>query len=211
MAYGVSPSTQLPGFLPGVAPTFIDRPLIMPFADITMITSSFSLVDPSDSLALERVATARVSTTRTVTNVMLTNSLQGITNSFATNGLPFAAPLVTQARIGTTSLSGASDSVPFSASSDVQTLTFETEAGYTADDYVVTLYELTTTSLVPVRIYHVIAPSVKIDGSLLVASHQYAFGISTRKGVPGAEVGDYGAAQYPFSQSTTFPRTFVVQ
>jgi hypothetical protein len=97
------------------------------------------------------------------------------------------------------------------ASSDIQKLKFLPEPTYQADDYVVTLYEITGTAIAPVRIYHVLQPEVKIQGSLLVTGHQYVFAITSRNGFPAAETGDYGKALYPFSASTIFARTFTVQ
>ena len=184
MSYGVSPSTDLPGFLPGIAPTFVDRPLMLPFADITSIVTGIMLVDPSAELALERVIAARASTSRTLTSgATLTSSLQGITNTFSASSLQFTAPLVTSARLGTTSLFDI-ESIPVPASSAMQELSFVTEAGFNVDDYIVTLYEVTGASLAVVRVYHVIASSVKVDGSLLASGHEYVFAITTRSGMP---------------------------
>jgi hypothetical protein len=61
------------------------------------------------------------------------------------------------------------------------------------------------------RIYHVLTPEVKIESSMLASGHQYVFGITSRSGLPGADRGDYGRAQYPFAIATTFTFTFVVQ
>lgn len=209
-AYGVSPSTDLPGFLPGVAPAFVERPLILPFAVSTTADTTITLVDPSAALGLPRVVTTRFASSRIVNGAVLTSSLQSITNVFVQN-LPYPAPLATNVTFGTTSLSGVSDGVQVAASSSVQKLEFETEAGFDADDFVVTLYEINGNALAPVRIYHVLEPEVKIDGSLLVAGHHYAFGINARTGFGAADRGDYAKAQYPFGSATTFPRTFVVQ
>jgi hypothetical protein len=214
LMYGVSPSTELPGFLPGVAPSYVDRPLIMQFLESTKLDTYMVVSDPSADpnagLGLERVLAARVSLTRTVNGVPLTSSLQVITNKFETS-LDLPAPLVTNIRLGTISLSDAVDAIPVPTSSDVQSLRFTPEPAFTADDYVVTLYELAGTSLVPVRIYHVLQAEVKISGSELMTGHQYVFGITARSGFPGADRGDFGKALYPFGAATTFARTFVVQ
>jgi hypothetical protein len=105
----------------------------------------------------------------------------------------------------------AADDAPVPASSSLVKLTFDAESSHKADDYVVTLYEIDGGSLAPVRVYHVLAPEVKIDGTLLVSGHTYVFGITARSGFGGADRGDYAKATYPFGVSTTFPRTFVVQ
>lgn len=211
LVYGVSPSTDLPGFLPGVAPTYVDRPLVMPLLESTRFDGTLTVADPSPELGLERVLSARASLSRVVSGVTLISSLQAITNKLETNGLPFAAPLAINATLGTTSLSGDTDAVPHPASSSMQRLTFGTEATFSAHDFVITLYELSGTSLAPVRVYHVLAPEVKVDGSLLVTGHHYVFGITARKGFPSIDRGDYGKALYPFAATTTFVRTFVVQ
>jgi hypothetical protein len=213
MAYGVSPSTDLPGFLPGLPPSYVERPLIMPFLVSSRFDSTLTVTDPSAELGLDRVVFARNSVTRMVGAgaVPLTSSLQAITNKFDLNGLPFAAPLATNVMLGSANLSGATDEVSVTASSDIVKLKFAPEATFTADDYVITLYEITGSSLAAVRIYHVIQPEVKISGSLLVSGHHYGFGITARTGFPTAETGDYGKATYPFGASTTFARTFIVQ
>ncbi|HEY5947357.1 MAG TPA: hypothetical protein VIV40_17755 [Kofleriaceae bacterium] len=209
MSYGVSPSTELPGFLPGVAPLYIERPLILSFLESTQIDSTLAVADPSAGLGLERVITARLSNRRVVDGVTLTSSIQTITNVFS-GAMPFPAPFAKNVVLGTTDLSTA-DSVIVSPTSGVQKLRWEAESGFKADDYVVTLYELTATSLAPVRIYHVLSPEVKVDGNLLAAGHHYAFAITARSGFPGAATGDFGTARYPFGSTTTFARTFNVQ
>ncbi|HEX5061087.1 MAG TPA: hypothetical protein VFV99_17095 [Kofleriaceae bacterium] len=207
---GVSPSTDLPGFLPGVGPDFVDRPLMLTLHESTQIDTTITLADPSSMLGLDRVIAARLTSARLANGAVLTSSIQTITNVFS-GSLQYGAPLATNVKLGATSLSGTTESVPVGASSSQQTLSWSAEAGYVANDYVVTLYEITFSALVPVRIYHVIAPEVKVDGNLLVAGHQYVFGITARTGFGAADRGDYQKAQYPFSVTTTFPRTFTVQ
>lgn len=211
LAYGVSPSTELPGFVPGIAPSFVPRPLLLPFLTSTDLNSNLKLVDPSGLLGLERVLFAGMTSSRLVGAVTLTSAVQSVTNVFA-GTLTFPAPLVTNVRLGGTSLGPeVTDAVPIAASSSPIKLTFNPEASFTADDFVVTLYQLAGPTLMPVRVYHVVQPEVNVDGMLLTAGHQYVFGITARSGYGGAKQGDYSKAQYPFGASTTFPRTFVVQ
>ena len=215
LAYGVSPSTELPGFLPGVAPGYLPRPLMLPFLVTDGLDATLKLTDPSDLLGLERVVYASARRSRMIDNVTLTSAIQAVTNKFS-GSIEYLAPLVISMKLGATSLSVAdTDGAPIPGSSSLQKLTFQTEAGYTADDFVVTLYELAgvapSRTLVPVRIYHVLGPEVKIDGTLLVAGHEYVFGITARSGYGAADRGDYTKAQYPFGVSTTFGRTFVIQ
>lgn len=214
LAYGVSPSTELAGFIPGTAnttPPFLDQPLMLKFLESNQLDVSITLADPTPALDLEPILFARVATARTVGSVTLTSAVQALTNVFH-GTIPYGAPLASNVKLGDISLSAnATDGVPVSATSSPISLTFQTEAGYDADDFVITLYEITDTSLAPVRVYHVIQPVVKIDGTLLVSGHSYVFGITSRTGLGGADRGDYQKAQYPFGSSTTFPRTFVVQ
>jgi hypothetical protein len=209
--YGVSPSTSLPGFVPGGAPSYLPRPLMLPFLESTTLDSSLTLADPSASMLLERVLAVRIATSRTADGVTLTSSIQTITTAFS-GTIQYPAPLVQNIMLGATSLSGdQSDDVPLPGSSSMQKLRFEPEAGFAADDYVVTLYEINSGALAPVRIYHVIKPEVAIDGTLLASGHTYVLGITARAGLGGAHQGDYKVATYPFGSTTTFPRTFVVQ
>jgi hypothetical protein len=212
MAYGASPSTDLQGFLPGTAPTYLERPLMLSFLTSTQLDATINLADPTASLGLARVLFMRVATTRDVGGLALTSAIQTVTNVFAQGAIQYPAPLAISIQLGQTSLaSEQSDGAPVPASSGRVALTFETEAGYSADDFVITLYEITGTTLAPVRVYHVIQPSVSIDGNLLVAGHSYVFGITARTGFGGADRGDYQKATYPFGSTTTFARTFVVQ
>lgn len=209
--YGVSPSTALPGFVPGGAPSYLPRPLVLPFLESTTLDSQLTLADPSGAMLLERVIAARVATTRTADGVTLTSGIQTVTTAFS-GTVQYPAPLVQNIMLGGTSLSAdQSDDVSLPGSSSMQKLRFEPEAGFAADDYVVTLYEITAGALAPVRIYHVIKAEVAIDGALLASGHTYVFGITARAGLGGAHMGDYSAATYPFGSTTTFPRTFIVQ
>ncbi len=211
LEYGVSPSIDLPGFVPGAAPTYLPRPLILPFLISTDFSASLKLVDPSSQLGLDRVLFAALTSSRDVDGVTLTSALQTVTNVFM-GTVSFPAPLVSNIHFGGTSLSAdVSDKVPIAPSSSLLKLTFAPEANRTAHDFVVTLYVFDGTQLSPVRIYHVVQPEVNVDGTLLEAGRQYVFGITARNGYGGAQQGDYSKAQYPFGASTTFPRTFVIQ
>jgi hypothetical protein len=220
-AYGVSPSLKSPAFVPGPAPDFVGRPVMFPFQQSTNIDATIQLVDPSleapAEVPLERVFYAHIGTTRVVGGAPLLSYVQVMTNTFngAAPAARFGAPLVENVKLGNTSLSGAADDVAHPASSQPADLTFSSESASavvaSADDYVVTLYEITGGALSPVRVYHVITPLVKVDSSLLVSGHTYVFGITSRVGIPGAKNGTYEAVTYPFSESTTFARSFTIQ
>lgn len=210
-AYGALPSSELAAFRPGTAPTYLPEPLILPFAVSTLIESEFPVADPTPMLGLAPALFASISSTRMVGNVALTSAIQTVTTSFQ-GTMQYPAPLAHGITLGGISLSADQlDGVPIPASSGPVAFKFEQESGFAADDFVITLYEITGTALAPVRHYHVIQPSAVIDGNLLVPSHTYVFGITARSGYNDADRGDYKKAQYPFGVSTTFTRTFVVQ
>jgi len=211
MMYGVSPSLELPGFLPGTAPDFIERPLIIPFVDSSAQEPAVTLADPSEMLTTyARVVYSGIFTTRTASGAALTSALQSVSDVFA-GSMPYPAPLVKAITFGGIDLSGASDGVPVPVSSSLRELVFNPEPGVEADDYVVTLYQITSGQIAPIRIYHVLEGKVSIDGTLLASGNTYVFGITSRHGLPGADRGDYKKAMYPFGIATTFPRTFVIQ
>lgn len=211
MMYGVSPSLELPAFLPGVAPEFVDRPLIIPFVDSSAQEPAITLVDPSDTLrTYARVIYSGIMTTRTADGAALTSALQSVSDVF-TGPMPYPAPFVKTITFGGIDLSGPADHVSVPVSSSMRDLKFNVEPGLEADDFVVTLYQITNGQLAPIRIYHVLEGSVHVDGTLLVSGSTYVFGITSRHGVPGADRGDYHKATYPFAIATTFPRTFVIE
>ncbi len=212
-AYGVSPSTEIAGFIPGGPPTYLDEPLMLPFAMSTQIDSSVTLADPTPALGLPPVVFARVAYTRVVNGVTLASAIQTVTNDL-TNKVEYPAPLATKITLADIGLGeDQADGVPFPATSDPITLALEVEqqSGVVAHDYVITLYEIVGTALKPVRHYHTITPNVKIDGALLVPSRTYVLGITARSGYDNASKGDYQKAKFPFGTATTFSRTFVVQ
>ena len=210
--YGISPSLELPGFVPGGAPDFVDRPLMIPFLISTTQDSTLTLVDPSTMLPFERVIYSGITGTRSADGVTLSCALQVVMPAPASPSVvAYPAPFAQTVKLDGVDLSGASDDVSLPGSSAMHRLTWDAEAGYSANDFVVTLYEIAAGTLSPVRIYHVLAPSVSIDGSLLAPGHTYVFGITSRHGLPAADRGDYHKAAYPFGVATTFPRTFVVQ
>ena len=210
MMYGVSPSLELPAFLPGAAPDFIDRPLIIPFVDSTAQEPAITLVDPSEMLpTYARVIYSGIMTTRMADGVALTSALQSVSDVFA-GPMPYPAPFAKTITFGGVDLSGPADDVSVPVSSSMRELKFNVEPGLEADDFVVTLYQITNGQLAPIRIYHVLEGSVHVDSTLLVSGSTYVFGITSRHGVPGADRGDYHKAAYPFAVATTFPRTFVI-
>ena len=214
LMYGISPSLDLPGFVEGEMPYFPDRtvmrPLMIPFLISTTMDTTLTVVDPSAMLPFERVLYSGIAGSRTADGVTLTSSLQTVSNQFS-GAMPYPAPFAQTIKLDGVDLSGAGDDIPLPGSSAMHRLTWDPEGGYSANDYVITLYEIANNALSPVRVYHVLSPSVSIDGTLLASGHTYVFGITSRHGLPAADRGDYHKAAYPFGIATTFPRTFLVQ
>lgn len=201
MRYGASPSLNLPGFVDG-------QPMMLTFAEASPLVTSFTLIDPSMELGYEHVFAVRVSRSRTVDAATLTSSLQTITNQLSST-LAFGAPLAMSINLSTTNVS---TDATYPASSQATTLKWDAESGYTAHDYVVTLYEIPASgALIPRRIYQVLSPTVTVDGSLLDAGHKYTFSITARNGFPNAKQGDYKTVSYPFTEATTFTGAITVQ
>lgn len=201
MRYGVSPSLNLQGFVNG-------EPMMLSFMEAASFPSSFTLADPTTDLGYTKVVMARASHARTVGNATLTSSLATITTNL--NGtLQFGAPLALNIKLGTTDVS--TDGM-YQASSQATTLKWDAEANFSANDYLVTLYEISSTgALVARREYQVLTPSVTVDGSMLDGGHKYAFAITSRNGFTNAKQGDYKTVSYPFSEATTFSGAITVQ
>jgi hypothetical protein len=215
MKYGISPTTKLPGFVGGVAPDYVDNPMILPFLTSDAIDTMLTLTDPtkpgSPLLPFERVLSARFTASRVVDGATLTSAIQAITNVF-TGQLQLKAPLALQIKLATNDLAAA-DGIMINASSQPTALTWIDEGGGAADDYVVTLFEITNNRLAPVIIYHVLTQSVSVDGSLLNPARTYVFSITSRSGLSKAKQGNYGAdtVTFPFCETTTFSAAFRVQ
>lgn len=201
MWYGVSPSLNLPGFADG-------EPMMLAFADATPTVTTFTLADPGTDLGYDKVFAARAWRSRTVDSATLTSTLQTITNNL-TGTLTFGAPLALNIKLATTTIS---TDTTYAASSQATTLKWDAETGFSANDYVVTLYEIPAAGpLVARRQYQVLTPSVTVDGSLLDAGHKYTFAITARSGFTNAQQGDYKTVSYPFTEATTFSGAISVQ
>lgn len=85
----------------------------------------------------------------------------------------------------------------------------ETGAGLRADYYDVYLHRITSDSkLTTERIYTVITPQVKIDGSRLTSGADYVFEIRSYAGHVMAPHGDFAPVSYPYGSAVVFTRTF---
>ena len=224
MTYGLSPSLQLPPFIEpnqglspfrvGLAETspYQEVPVLLPLFDEANIESSLDCVDVDpNQVRLPHVLYARFQNTRqTAGGLRLTSSLAMITNSFDVSAYP--ASLSTKETLDTVDL-WAADGTMISATTGPMTLAFVPDMthGESADEFIVTLYEIMGTTLKLIRTYEVIAPKVRIDGPLLQVGHSYAFEISSHKGVPNASDGDLATITFPFGSSTKFTGTFTMK
>jgi hypothetical protein len=201
MRYGVSPSLNLPGFVDG-------QPMMLSFMEASPLQATFIVTDPTSELGYDRVFAVRATRTRTVDTATLTSSIQTMTNQLS-GTMTFGAPLALNIKL---SMTNVSTDATYPASSQATTLKWDAESGYTAHDYLVTLYEIPASgALIPRRVYQVLTPTVTVDGSLLDAAHKYTFAITSRNGFPNAKQGDYKTVSSPFSEATTFSGAITVQ
>jgi hypothetical protein len=176
--------------------------------------ASVVLADPPTStIPLTRAFYARMArNSRIVLNNSIESSLQEISTS---TSFKFAATFSVGAMFSGTSLAiGGPPPVTVTLpATGPAVLTWTTESGHPADDYVVTLYKVIDQKLVPLARYQVLQPSVNVDSALMTPSNTYIFGIVSRNGFPGVQGGspDYTAVSLPFSEATTFPFEFTVQ
>jgi hypothetical protein len=208
-SFGTNYYTTTPSPPPG-----LDQPLITAiyrYDNYSMTAPpTITPVEPPASIVKQPlVYYPRMTASRSVNGVPLASSFLEVTT---TSPFTFDAPLALSATLGSTSLAMTpQDAVPFTAVTGLVTLAWTDETGHTADDYVVTLYQVTT-SLQPIRRYHVFHPSAKIDGALLESGKTYVFGITARKGFPHAQdtMPDYSTVTLPFFETTMFPMAFIV-
>ncbi len=209
--YGIVPTTELPPYLPGPAPDFVEQPTLMYFGEASPIVTSMDVADPSTMLTgYPRVVSTLLYAYRTSHGVNLISSMQeAVKDLTSIQSVTWRAPLAKAIMLGSTSLSGADDT-PFTATTGQITLVF-TPDNSNAHDWIITISELANSTLTPVRVYHVTAPTAKIDASLLETGKTYEVTITSRVGLPMASQGDYRVVSWPFSTSTTAAATFVVQ
>lgn len=129
--------------------------------------------------------------------------------------IAFPAPLATQIQLatpqaGVVALDGADEQVAIGPASGTFVLRFTPEVGpnLRADYHEVRLHQISGGALITQRIYTVTAPSVLIDGALLVPGADYVFEIRTYKGHPRAQQGDFAPVDYPYGAAIVFTRTF---
>jgi hypothetical protein len=208
LLYGVSPGTSVHPLIEG--PFGGRRALMLGFYEAGIIGFNISLVDPSPELGLERVIFTQLAGFRQPGPYGFTSSLMLITKDFVSSPR-WAATLATSIKLGSTDLI-AQDEVQHPLSNQPTKLTWAREASFSADNYVVSLYEvqLASGTLTPLRHYHVTSESVDIDSSLLAVGKIYVFSIRSEVGHPGAKQNDYRTVTFPFSAATTFGRAFKI-
>lgn len=213
--YGLSPSVKLPGLVELPYENYTPRGFPSPIAIGLMyvqneVPTSVTTADPKDAVALPQVVHQEIHGSRTVApGVILSSGVSTITDNMSA-AMSFPAPFATQIKLGDTSLWGATDAVAHPVSSSPTVLTWSRESSRNADDYIVTLYEIANSTLLPVREYQVLTESVEIDSTVLGTNRTYVFRIDARVGFPNAASGDYREAAFPFSITTTYSRTFKI-
>jgi hypothetical protein len=217
--YGILPSTQI---VPFVAGSFgsnggSDQALMIPLYQSNNIKGSLAVIDVDSTIAQQpRALLAETLEPRTSDGVSLTCVLESITSvdtsTMSAASLPFGAPLATKevfAGVALDGTAGLADVPVTNGASLVLTWTTDQPTA-TADDFIVRLYEILSGGVTPIETYQVLSPSVTVDGGLLEANHVYVFGITARKGIPGAKNVDYSTVTFPFSEATIFPATFKI-
>ncbi|MGE5180982.1 MAG: hypothetical protein ACM31C_02925 [Acidobacteriota bacterium] len=215
LEYGILPSPYIAPFVP--SPDGVDTTsLIQLYVEdnTTSAPISISVNDPpTTQVKLPRMLLAAYQAPRTSNGVTVTNTIQTLGTA---KTLTFAAPLAESVTLGgMTLMTGSLDNQQIPASASTITLKWTAEASTAnltlgADDWVVTLYEVASSAMTPIRRYQVLSPRVDVDGGLLMTGHRYVFGITSRSGFPNAPQGDYSTVTLPFSETTTFPLMFVV-
>ena len=216
MEYGLTPSTMIPGF------TADGAPIILPLDIATKNLNTLTLVDTNASVPMPHVLYSKVANTRnaSATTIPLESSLEVVT-TIGTQPIQvfYPAGLARNEMLGHKDGSGMQDlsqrddpsgGIKVDQGAMRLAFSFENGQGIGEDDIQITLYEIGTTALMPLRVYQVPgdATSALIDGRLMTPGKRYVFSIRTRKGYPNAGDGDYRTVAYPFGQATKFSATF---
>jgi hypothetical protein len=225
--FGSAASTDMPGLagtpdgakLEGVlmAVPVMATLLSCPYAQNPLpLTAQPSLFD-----AFPRVLNVQLASIRASLGVTLIAGMETVVTASAAAAttvgfkIAFPAPIPTTIRLATPAsamvdLGGDTDQVAIGPASGTFTLGFTPEVGadLRGDYYDIVLHRIAGGKLTTERIYSVTAPTVRIDGSLLVPGADYVFEIRSYKGHPRAQHGDFTAVDYPYGLAIVFTRTF---
>jgi hypothetical protein len=215
----------------------LSHPAMIPLAQDSKFDLHFAIPQlDATAIPAPPVMYARVTQTRTIHGLALTSAIQSMviapnppvdmeTIAVLPSTIPTAALVDTIALDGTPLSALTAPTTPdveISAGTQARKLTFIPRLAQdgapmaTADDYIVTLYQIQNpdtgfAKLHTVRIYRITDYSVGvlIDGALLTPG-LYVIAVTTRVGFPHGADGDFKTVAYPIGESTTFARQFIV-
>jgi len=228
---GVLPSTSMPSLGQGPLPPKLD-PLRVPMfalgAALDQTVGSMAFADPFiNADALPLAIAFQVANHRKVDGIELYSGFQWVrlaTQTDATTNLDASvvgipkSPTLTDNKAADISLNEIDDTMSVTQLhlSGLGTTLLKFKLDMPADDCVATLYQLNVTGLGPIRSYEVVpldlAVAIQIDTTVFTMGPKYVFGIVCRAGFPLAKtMGQLDQVSYPFSVSSVFPGSFIVQ
>jgi len=215
--FGSAASTDMPGLAGPRSSSLLAGVLLPVPVMITLLvcpaTGLGSLPKTTQPAMLDdfpRVLNVQLASSRSALGVTVTSGMETVVTASAATAatvglkIAFPAPIPKTITLATAAgtlidLAGDSDQVAIGPASGTFTLGFtpEVAADLRGDYYDVALHRIAGGAITPARIYTVTAPSVRIDGSLLVPGTDYVFEIRSYKGHPRAQHGDFTAGDYP--------------
>jgi len=235
---GVAPSLAFPGLTsaaPGMllstpaAPALLAMPALLPLQQCPYDKMLQDTAQPAALAAFPLILHVQLVDQRSVplaiqgqtVNVALASGIEAVvvpsddgsgTGSKFQMAFPaaIASTIKLTTPVGALDLAGAVDQVAAGSPSGPFLLDFTLESGpdLRADYHDVILHRISSGKPVPVRVYTVTQPHVRIDPAVLATSADYVFEIRTYKGHPQAAHGDFRPVDYPYGAAIIFSRTF---
>jgi len=235
---GVAPSLAFPGLTsaaPGMllstpaAPALLAMPALLPLQQCPYDKMLQDTAQPAALAAFPLILHVQLVDQRSVplaiqgqtVNVALASGIEAVvvpsddgsgTGSKFQMAFPaaIASTIKLTTPVGALDLAGAIDQVAAGSPSGPFLLDFTLESGpdLRADYHDVILHRISSGKPVPVRVYTVTQPHVRIDPAVLATSADYVFEIRTYKGHPQAAHGDFRPVDYPYGAAIIFSRTF---
>jgi len=235
---GVAPSLAFPGLTsaaPGMllstpaAPALLAMPAMLPLQQCPYDKVLQDTAQPAALAGFPLILHVQLVDQRSVplaiqgqtVNVALTSGIEAVVvqsddgtgtgNKFQT---AFPAAIADKIKlttpVGALDLAGAVDQLAAGSPSGPFLLDFTLESGadLRADYHDVILHRISSGKPVPVRVYTVTQPHVRIDPAVLATNADYVFEIRTYKGHPQASHGDFRPVDYPYGAAIIFSRTF---
>jgi hypothetical protein len=225
--YGAAASIDMPGLagtpessmLLGVSlPVPVMLTLLQCPYNIALSSLTQLPAQPPTLASFPRIVHVQLIDSRTALGVMLNSGMETVLAEGATGfTMAFPAALPTQFTLatpgnGVVDLVGGSDQVAVGPATGTFQLAFTPEAAtdtpLRADYYDVVLHRIVAGTLTTERIYTVTAPTVRIDGALLLPGADYVFEVRSYKGHPQAPHGNFAPVDYPYGAAIVFTRTF---